>query len=499
MQTAHQTAHLLWTVGLLIASMGAMVIVRNRVIRRRLLFSLVAYLAALALHVVIAERWDVAPDAQTFFDQLVIEHGWKVEGLLMAFATINALISLAFNPWFKDQTSDRAPAVVQDTLTAALAVVAAMFLFQNSSFLTGSAIAAAILGFALQDTLGNAISGIAIQIEKPFRVGHWIAVGGYEGMVTEVTWRATKIRTKAGTRVIVPNSIVAREAINNYSEPTAPTCIELDVGVDYGKPPNDVRAAMLRAIDQAPGVLKTPPPEVVIVDFGSSAIVYRSRVWIDDVSRDHIAKDAVRTAIYYQFRRDRIEIPYPIQVEYSRDETPTDTPERRDRFREILAHVPMLAPLPAEAHQALAALVVESLFADGEVIVREGDAGDSMFVVVSGAVAITIGAERREVAVTKAGGYFGEMSLLTGDPRTATVVARGDTTVLEIGGDAFRAYVKSNPEVIDHLAAAAVARRRELDESRGKSPAPAAAMTISLAERMRRFFGIGETSGRVVK
>jgi CRP-like cAMP-binding protein len=124
------------------------------------------------------------------------------------------------------------------------------------------------------------------------------------------------------------------------------------------------------------------------------------------------------------------------------------------------------------------------------VVVQEGAPGGSMLIVTGGKVAITIGPERREVAVTETGGYFGEMSLLTGDPRTATVVARGDCTVLEISADVFRHYVQANPDVIDQLAAAATTRRRELAESRASATSAAAITTISLAERMRRFFGL---------
>jgi CRP-like cAMP-binding protein len=152
--------------------------------------------------------------------------------------------------------------------------------------------------------------------------------------------------------------------------------------------------------------------------------------------------------------------------------------------------VPVLARLPEDAHRALAADARELLYADGEVIVREGDAGASLFLVLGGTVAITVGPERREVAVTKAGGYFGEMSLLTGDPRTATVVSRGHCTVLEITADAFRDYVQRRPEVIDELAAAAGARRKELDEARARSGGLPVAMAASLRERMREYFGL---------
>ena len=166
-----------------------------------------------------------------------------------------------------------------------------------------------------------------------------------------------------------------------------------------------------------------------------------------------------------------------------------DPAARRQELAEAIAKVPVFAALPADAHHALADSADERLFADGEAIVREGEAGGSMFIVRRGRVAITVGADHREVAVTEAGGYFGEMSLLTGDPRTATVIARGDCTVLEITADAFRAYVQSRPEVIDHLAEAAAARRKTLDQSRATAT-PHAVEHKSLVHRMRTFFGL---------
>jgi CRP-like cAMP-binding protein len=96
----------------------------------------------------------------------------------------------------------------------------------------------------------------------------------------------------------------------------------------------------------------------------------------------------------------------------------------------------------------------------------------------------------QEVARTKEGGYFGEMSLLTGAPRSATVIAVGDCTVLEIRADAFRAYVTAHPEVIEHLAAAAAERRRELDQSRAAAAVASPETHLSIADRMRRFFGL---------
>jgi len=123
------------------------------------------------------------------------------------------------------------------------------------------------------------------------------------------------------------------------------------------------------------------------------------------------------------------------------------------------------------------------------VIVREGEPGSSMFIVYRGEVKITV-ANGHEVARTREGGYFGEMSLLTGEPRSATVSAAGDCTVLEIRAEAFKEYVTAHPEIIEHLAAASAERRRELDQSRAAAAVASPEAHLSIADRMRRFFGL---------
>jgi small-conductance mechanosensitive channel len=113
----------------------------------------------------------------------------------------------------------------------------------------------------------------------------------------------------------------------------------VEVGASYGAAPDDVRDALMAAVRQAKYVLPAPAPDVIVTDFGGSAIVYRTRFWIDDFSKDDLAQDAVRTRIYYEFRRRNIEIPWPIQIQYDRVEPPADTPERRDRFAKHVAGV----------------------------------------------------------------------------------------------------------------------------------------------------------------
>lgn len=217
--------------------------------------------------------------------------------------------------------------------------------------------------------------------------------------------------------------------------------------------------------------------------------MYRVRFWVNDFSMDERVKDEVRTFIYYEFRRRNIEIPYPIQVEYSREEvTQGVSPERVDRVTSLVAAVPVFAALPPEAHRALAAGAVSHDYAAGEAVVREGDAAGSMFLVESGRVDVRI-ADGRVVATIEPGGYFGEMSLLAGAPRNATVTAASDCQLIEIRPDAFRSYVQANPQALESMASAAADRLEQLNTAKESVQAPAETRA-SVLKRMRIFLGL---------
>ncbi len=384
--------------------------------------------------------------------------------LLLAFGVASLVVVVAINPWREDRLPDRFPTIVQDAIIIVLFALMAM-LFMPEKVLATTAVGAVVIGFALQDTLGNLFSGLAIQIEKPFRVGHWVTVAGTDGLVTEVTWRATKIRTKAGNFLVVPNSVVAKEIVTNYSEPTRETRLEVEVGASYDVPPNDVKAVIVRALRNQPLLVREREPEVLIADFAASAVTYRVRVWTTDFAADQRVRDEVRTRIYYAFRRSNIEIPYPVQVEYQRTMAPSRPVPAPKPAQDILGAVEILSSLTTEQRARLSASGPD-LYAAGEIIVREGDAGSSMFVVQSGEAAVTLAGTDGDVARLPPGAFFGEISLLTGERRTATVTAVQDCEVIEIGADAFRELVLADPAIVERVTAAVSARREELERHR---------------------------------
>ena len=455
----------------------------NPLVKRKLKLSLFLLLGYVLVNVVFTMRPELGGAAITDAASPIR----PFERLALTAAVINLLVIGLINPLRSDRVRDRFPAIVQDAIVIGAVLIVATFVFKEQ-LLTTSAVGAVVVGFALQDTLGNAFAGLSIQSERPFKVGHWIRVGDFEGRVAEITWRATRLRTKSGNFIIVPNNIIGKEAITNYSEPAVPTRLELEVGVSYTASPAAVKQALHEAMTRSRYVLTSPAPEALLVGFDASSMNYRARFWVDDFERDEQARDDVRVAIHYVFARRGIEIPYPIQVEYSRDwPVPDEATLAADR-RRVLEGVDLFAALSDEQRGEIADATVAKTYGDGEAIVRQGEPGESMYVLCSGAVAVVLEPDRKEVAIIRPGGYFGEMSLLTGEPRTATVVARGEAVVLELTVDVFRRLATDSPHAIEQVGVQAITRRAELDRARSSARDSAVAeVPASFLARMKRF------------
>ncbi len=474
--------HLGVGLGLLILTLGVRAWSVNRLVRRKLRISV--YLSLGYALVSLALWQGVLPaDKATSVQSYAL--------LLVMLAGINLAVVALLNPLRADRVPERFPNIVQDTIITGLFLVVATFVLPEKLFTT-SAVGAVVVGFALQDTLGNTFAGLAIQVEKPFRVGHWVSVGPFEGMVFEVTWRATKLRTKSGNLVVLPNAFISKEAIINFSEPEAPTRLEVLVGVTYDATPERVKKVILDALDSLPLLLKRPGPEVHVVDFANSAVTYRTRFWITDFAQDSAALDSVRSAIYYGLRRERIEIPFPIQVQYKRTDKPDRDPARQPELARLLESIDLFAPLTEGERQQIIAASSDLLYGTGQALVRQDERGSSMFIICSGAVRV-VEASGRELAVISAPGYIGEMSLLTGQPRSASVYAASECEVLELRAESLRAIARGNPDVLERMSTVVAARRADLDRQKAEVaalPARAPESPRSLLARVRSFLAL---------
>src|SRR4051812_13659398 len=164
----------------------------NRLVKRKLKLSIVLLCAYVAVHLVFLVRPDLGGGSTDLTSPIR-----AIERLVLTTAVVNLLVIALINPLGSDRVRDRFPAIVQDAIVIGTMLIVATFVFKEQ-LLTTSAVGAAVVGFALQDTLGNAFAGLAIQSERPFKVGDWVRVAEFEGRVAEITWRATRLRTKTG-------------------------------------------------------------------------------------------------------------------------------------------------------------------------------------------------------------------------------------------------------------------------------------------------------------
>ncbi len=339
-----------------------------------------------------------------------------------------------------------------------------------TSLLATSAVLSFVLGLASQDLLGSILAGIVIGVERPIDYDNWVNIDNQEGKVVDITWRRTRIVTRNGDFIMVPNSQVMKNTITNYTLPDRRHRVTQKVGVHYRHPPNQVKDAMLAAARQCSAVLATPPPSVFLREFGDSSIVYRLNAWIDDYDRLEQIKDELNTYIWYQFNRRGIVIPFPIRTLH-RPPRPLGRQEEQeqlvDRVVPLLEVSPYFQGIPPESLAETARRLELGTFGAGEVIFREGDAGRSLFMVVSGRAQVlkqAPGGSRRLLAELGSGEVFGEMSLLLGQERSATVRLSQDSELIEIGPHLFKDLVDQFPNFLEHLSEVVETRRHEIEE-----------------------------------
>jgi small-conductance mechanosensitive channel/CRP-like cAMP-binding protein len=369
------------------------------------------------------------------------------------------------------------PAVVREMTqyTLAAGIVVAM-LYQSGldavSIAATGGVLTAVIGFALQSTIANVFAGVALPFEGEVAIGDWIRVGEHVGRVREIKWRATTMLTRDGDVVVVPNNQLLTTDVTNYSRPTPAHRMTITVGVHYRHPPNDVKAVLLDALRGVPGVLVDPGPDVAPLEFGDSALVYRLRYWIDDFSDEITIDGEVRTRVWYATRRGGLEIPNPTLTLVPSGEPPPDPIAMRQA---ALERVDLFATLDPSSRAQLVDQMREQHFAASEDIVREDEAGDSLFVIARGDVEVRVSTNgiTRQVATLGSGQIFGEMSLMLQEPRQATCTALTDTVCYVIDRAAFGALLAARPEIADDVSARLADRQVGLEASRERLSAAA--------------------------
>lgn len=413
---------------------------------------------------------------------------------LVAVRALNALVFFLF----RKRKGYEAPSLMRDIFSLVLYLTAfAVILkyhFETLSFgalLSGSALLGVILGLALQDTLGNLFSGISLHADKPFQVGDVITVGKNTGVLMASTWRAVKIKTFSNHIVLVSNSVIAKEAIEVCPQNGSNARVVTFDAV-YTDSPVKVIHVVREAVRECDNVIRYMTPNVRIRNLGASAVEYEVKYWLIDYARHNDTDALVRQRIWYAFRRSGLTFAFPVRTVHI-EQAPAHEGVGRDAesLAELLSAVDIFSPLNSAELNALASNARGHVFAPGEIIIRAGDSGSSMFVVSRGSVDVRVdsnGTSRTLKRLTE-GEFFGEMGLFTGEPRTANVVAADETEVLEIGHDAMKGLFETNPDLVEALSHTINERRAGL-AARSDPPTGEQETHAGILSKIKHFFGL---------
>lgn len=386
------------------------------------------------------------------------------------------------------------PDLLLDIIRAVLVLAVALLVLRLElginigPVLASTALVTAVVGFALQGVLGNLLAGMSMHLVSTLRPGVWVEVDGIMGRVVKTNWRETRIRTPAGHMHILPNGRLADSRINNYSEPNSLRRHLINVGASYSDAPDQVIAALLEAARDVPEVRRVPAPEAMITEFQDYGINYRLHFWTNELHRDVPISGHVNRNIWYQFKRRGIEIPFPMSdkllndfmtVVYNQRKLMPEADDHAATLRDLLvSDLCTRVFVDGEGHPLLsdqdlariAPMVKRQLYTAGETLCRQGDHGDCFWVLASGGLKGTVEKDGQTAAGFELarGAVVGEMSLLTGVPRSATLTVATGSELLEFGPAAFTTLLRLHddlPERLSRLAAQrAEANRAALEE-----------------------------------
>lgn len=340
------------------------------------------------------------------------------------------------------------------------------------SLVATSAVITGIIAFSMQDTLGNILGGIALQLDNSIHIGDWIKVDDVSGRVIEVHWRHTAVRTRNGEIVVLPNSLLMKAKFTVVSRDDTPQWRRwVYFSVSYQVAPQKIIGAVEKALVDADilYVSHKPAPQCIVMDYKDGATQYAVRYWLTNPQFDDPTDSTIRVHIYAALQRQGYVLAHPCMDVNLTDETD----EQRSRAHEkemalrqkTLRRIELFSKLSNEEVAHLASSLTYAQFARGDVITRQGAVAHWLYVLISGEADVWFEAEgqaRRLLTTLPTGRFFGEMGLMTGQPRRATVSARTDAECYRIDKKHFEQIMQSRPELAEDFARALTDRNKQL-------------------------------------
>lgn len=415
-------------------------------------------------------------------------------------AVVRFVTSLILRAVYRRSKQTETGSLLKTVSSIIIYIIAFFLIFQAqypgvslTPLFTGSTIVGIVVGLALQDTLGNLFAGLALQADQPFQVGDVISLAGRgSGVVESVSWRGVKIRTFQSKLMIISNAVLGKEVIEVAPRNNLNARIVF-FNTEYNVSPTRTIQIVRDAVRQVENVTPKIRPVVRIRNLGDNGIDWEVKYWLDDYTKHNDTDALVRQRIWYVFQRENIEFAFPTRVIHMMPAPEIVPPEEIvNTYAEHLNNVSIFAPLSDEEIEQLANASSARVYAPGEPIVRKGQEGNSMFVVISGGVKVQIPEAGYQKTLNHLGpnDYFGEMSLLTGEPRSANVIAEVETEVLRIKKEALKPIFENNPDLVGSICELIEERRQLLNAEAEAAVEEELASQKGVLRSIRRFFGL---------
>lgn len=367
-----------------------------------------------------------------------------------------------------------------------------------SGLVTTSAVITGVVAFSMQETLGNILGGLALQLDNSVRIGDWIKIDDVRGRVVEVHWRHTAVCTNNGDLIVIPNSVLMKSKVHVYSRDSKPEFRRwVHFWIEDAVPPQQVIATVQTALRQThiEHISSLRPPECIVTDYREGLIQYAVRYWLTNPAHDDGTDSAVRIHFYSALQRQSLSLAHPcmdirLNTESERRSSARLSAEM-DVRKKVLSKVALFSGLTEEELSKLARALRNTPFVKGDIITRQGAVAHWLYLLAGGEADVWFeaeGQERIHCATLNAGDVFGEIGLLTGAPRGATVTARTDALCYRLDKENFEIILHDRPELADQFAHVLSDRNQVLNAIRTDHAVPEQVQQATYLEGIRRFF-----------
>jgi small-conductance mechanosensitive channel len=383
--------------------------------------------------------------------------------VFLLYAALGVVNDLFFGGGREDSWRARVPKLFADLSRAIVVALGALVIYSHvwgrevQGALTALGVGSVVIGLALQEPLGNIVSGLMLLFERPLKVGYWVNAEGVTGKVIEINWRSVHIQTSTRELRIVPNVRIYKGAFSNLSRPTDVRTEVIQIGFSYDDPPNRVKEVIGALLRKTPGVLSDPAPAIRTVEYGDFSVIYK--VIFSVARQEELAstRDALMTRLWYVARREGLSIPFPITMEYSPGENP-GAPKASPQ--ELLRDHPRFKPALKDASVGQPSVVE---FAKDEVVQGKNRHFDGFGLILQGRAALRIVDRHGHytgVGEIGVGECFGDATVSGTSAEEFSIVALEDLKVMLFDSKTMNDLLNNSPSLAAEIGEAIESRRQ---------------------------------------